>query len=216
MPEKIKCIIFDLDGVITETSKQHFEAWCHMAEELDIHLDPSFEEELKGVSRKESIEKILQYGQVTLDEASKEKYQAQKNTHYQKLISQFSPDDLFEGILDLLQFLKHKEIKVVLGSASKNGPNLIKALGIESYFDYVVDPSKCRSKPAPDIFLAASDYFSIPAAQCWAVEDAVAGVEAIKSAGMYAIGIGEEKNLKEADIVFTTTLQAADWMMKQF
>lgn len=211
-----QCIIFDLDGVLTETSKQHFIAWSKMAEELGIPLDPSFEEDLKGVSRKESLEKILEYGQITLDDAAKEKYQAQKNAHYQTLIAQFSPDDLFEGMLELLKDLQQKAVKIALGSASKNGPSLIKALGIEKYFDYVVDPRACRSKPAPDIFLAAAHHFSLSAGECWGIEDAIAGVKAIKSAGMYAVGIGNAHHLQDADIVFATPSLAAAWMMDQF
>ena len=210
---QIKCVIFDLDGVITETSNQHFEAWQAMARNLGIILEPSFEHHLKGISRKESIEKILAYGDVTLSEEDKERYQKQKNDHYQHLIARFDERQLFPGVLELLNHLKQKSIKIALGSASKNGPTLIKALGIEHYFDYVVDPSTCRSKPAPDIFLAAMRHFNLKPEHCLGIEDAQAGVKAIKDAGMIAIGIGEKDSLAQADHLFSSTEEASSWLM---
>lgn len=208
-----KAVIFDLDGVITETSKQHFEAWSACAAQCGIALEPAFEEELKGISRRESLEKILALRSLTLSEEEKQRLQEEKNTHYQQLISAFSPRDLFAGMLDLFEHLKHKNIRIALGSASKNGPLLLKALAIEDYFDAVVDPRTCASKPAPDIFLDAAKQLQLHAEDCWGIEDAVAGVQAIKAAGMFAIGVGDETILKAADVVFTTPLEATQWMM---
>ncbi len=215
MIKNLKCVIFDLDGVITETSNQHFEAWQHMASKIGISLEPSFEEQLKGVSRKESLERILRYGNVSLSEEEKIQYQKEKNDHYQQLISTFDQTQLFDGVKELITHLKERHIKVALGSASKNGPSLIQALGIAKSFDYVVDPSQCRSKPEPDIFLDAMHHFGFSKEECLCIEDAKAGVKAIKAAGMKAIGIGSAEQLNEADIVFPTTLEAAQWLMSQ-
>lgn len=208
-----KAVIFDLDGVITETSKQHFEAWSACAAQCGIALEPAFEEELKGISRRESLEKIIALRSLTLSEEEKQRLQEEKNTHYQQLISAFSPRDLFAGMLDLFNHLKHKNIRQALGSASKNGPLLLKALAIEDYFDVVVDPRTCASKPAPDIFLDAAKQLQLNAEDCWGVEDAVAGVQALKAAGMFAVGIGDENILKSADVIFKTPFEAAQWMM---
>ncbi len=215
MFNKIKCVIFDLDGVITETSNQHFEAWQAMAQKLGITLEPSFEEQLKGVSRQASLERILAYGQKAISEEDKVRYQAEKNAHYQRLIASFDERQLFPGVDSLLSHLKTKGIKIALGSASKNGPTLIRALGIEQAFDYVVDPNTCASKPAPDIFLDAMKHFNLTPQECLGIEDAQAGVDAIKRAGMVAIGIGDPTPLSQADFVFPTTEDAAQWLMSK-
>ncbi len=118
------------------------------------------------------------------------------------MISQFTPDNLFEGVLEQLQFLKKNGVLLALGSASRNGPNLLKSLGIFEMFDFIVNPTEVRGKPAPDIFLKASETLGIPIEQCIGIEDAYSGIEAIKSAGMYAVGIGNPDILYQADIVY--------------
>lgn len=211
----IKCVIFDLDGVITETSNQHFEAWQAMAQKIGITLEAAFEEQLKGISRQASLEKILTHGKKKMSEEDKVRYQAEKNAHYQRLIAAFDENQLFPGIKSLLEHLSSKGIKIALGSASKNGPTLIRALGIEDAFDYVVDPSTCASKPAPDIFLTAMKHFQLKPEECLGIEDAQAGIEAIKSAGMLAVGIGDARSLAKADYLFSSTQEAAQWLMSK-
>ncbi len=210
-----KCIIFDLDGVLTETSKQHFQAWSKLAQKLGIDLKPEFEEHLKGVSRKESLERILTFGGVTLSEEEKEVLMAEKNTHYQTLIKQFTKDNLFENVEDLLNYIKSKGVLLALGSASKNAPSLLRSLGIKKYFDYIVDPRGKASKPSPDIFLDAMKHFKLSADQCIGIEDARAGVIAIKDAQMVAIGIGTKENLPEADIHFAETKQLLPYLKQR-
>lgn len=205
MFENIKCIIFDLDGVLTETSNQHFEAWSALALKLGITLHPEFEENLKGVSRQDSLDRILKFGNVKVSAKEKQALMDEKNNHYQSLIEQFNEDNLFDGINDLLAYIRSKGVLLALGSASKNAPSLIKALGIDTYFDYVVDPRGKASKPAPDIFLDAMTHFNLKPTQCIGVEDARAGVIAIKEANMFAIGIGEKSKLPEADCHFLHT-----------
>lgn len=208
-----KGIIFDLDGVITETSKQHFQAWSATANRLGLTLEPAFEEELKGISREDSLKKILALGSLTLSTNQQQRVLEEKNAHYQELIQAFSPHDVFPGMLALFKHLKHKGIRLALGSASKNGPMLLKALAIQDYFDVVVDPRPHRSKPAPDIFLDAALKLGLHVKECWGIEDAHAGVEAIKAAGMFAIGVGDRNLLSAADIVFKTPLEATQWMI---
>ncbi|AOT69300.1 beta-phosphoglucomutase [Geosporobacter ferrireducens] len=201
----IRAVIFDLDGVITETSRQHFQAWKAVAYMIGVEIDSTVNESLKGVSREESLKIILKYGGI-LDKYSKEEMEKLcfcKNEYYKQLISQFTPANVFEGVVEMFEYLRGKGIKIAIGSASHNAPALISAMALEPYIDYIVDPGDVkRGKPAPDIFLKAASALGVKPSECIGVEDAVAGVEAIKAAGMYAIGIGDAEVLKEADVVF--------------
>ncbi len=200
-----KCAIFDLDGVLTETSEQHFEAWKVLADELGIDFDREYNEHLKGVSRMESLELILKNGNKTDAYSDEEKAElaTRKNELYKELIAGFTPDNLFEGVRELFDILKSKGIKIALASASRNAPALIKNMGIAEDFDVVVDPTSVeKGKPDPAIFLQAPNTLGIDPKDCIGFEDAYAGVTAIKSAGMYAIGIGSKDNLPHADVVY--------------
>lgn len=201
----IKAVIFDLDGVITETSRQHFEAWKAIAHMIGVEIDSTVNESLKGVSREDSLKIILAHGGILgkYTEDEMEKLSFCKNEYYKQLISQFTPENVFEGVVELFTFLKEKGIKIAIGSASHNAPALIKAMALEEYIDYIVNPSEVKKgKPAPDIFLKAAEALGVEPSECIGVEDAIAGIKAIKAAGMYAIGIGEAEVLKEADMVF--------------
>ncbi|MDP3444874.1 MAG: beta-phosphoglucomutase [Ignavibacteria bacterium] len=196
----IKLVIFDLDGVITSTTDEHFAAWDHLFKKyFRINLDPALEAKTKGVSRIESLEVLLDHYNLVITESQKLDFAEEKNLVYQEMIAQFDEMKLMEGVIPLLNFLKHLGVKIALGSASKNGPFLLECLGVVDYFDYVVNPSKLKSKPEPDIFLDAMNNFKLKPNECIGVEDAVAGVEAINRAGMIAIGIGSEP-LHKADI----------------
>ncbi|HHW68292.1 MAG: beta-phosphoglucomutase [Epulopiscium sp.] len=189
----VKGVIFDLDGVITDTAGYHFLAWSHLAKEIGIEIDEEFNEKLKGVSRMESLEAILKYGnkenEFTWEE--KEALATKKNEHYKELIQNISKKDILPGIEALLKELKANNIKIALGSASKNAPVILKQLGIEEYFDYVVDANQIKnSKPAPDIFIDALKGLNLKPEEAVGVEDAEAGIEAIHGAGMVAIGVG--------------------------
>lgn len=203
----IKLFVFDLDGVLTETSQQHYLAWKELADELGIEIDHEFNETLKGVSRMDSLDRILARGDQQDKYTSEEKIAlaTKKNTNYQSMIQAFTRDQLFDGVYDLLLELKNKGIKIALGSASKNGPKLLDAMGITDLFDYVVNPATVRGKPHPDIFLKACEVLQVDPSEAVGVEDAVSGVEAIKKAGMFAIGIGDSKILSQADIVYPET-----------
>ncbi|MFU8793431.1 MAG: beta-phosphoglucomutase [Acholeplasmataceae bacterium] len=196
--------IFDLDGVLTETSEMHFKAWSILFKKhFDIRIDPKLESLTKGVSRMDSIKVLLKAYHLdeTLNEQEIFNLAQEKNKTYQSLIKDLTPKDLFDGVIALFDYLKGNHIKIALGSASKNGPLIIEKLGITHYFDVVVDPSKNKGKPAPDIFLSACHALNLSPHQCIGFEDAKAGVTAIKKAGMTAIGIGSE-DLSQADYCF--------------
>jgi len=204
----IKVFIFDLDGVITETSHQHYEAWKALAKMIGIEIDYVFNERLKGVSRIDSLKEILKYGnkEDVYSDVEIEKLAFCKNEYYKSLISQFTRKDVFDGVIELFEALQDKGIKIAIGSASYNAPGLIKAMELEKYIDYIVDPSEVeKGKPAPDIFLKAAEVLGAKPEECIGIEDAVAGVKAIKAAEMYSVGIGDVEILKEADIIYNRT-----------
>jgi len=206
----IKLIIFDMDGVLTSTTYEHFAAWNFIfVKYFNIELDPALEVKTKGVSRMDSLEVLLSHYHLDIDDSQKEIIANEKNSYYQELIAKFDEGKLIDGVIPLLSYLKDKGLKLALGSASKNGPFLLKCLGIETYFDYLVDPADLKSKPEPDIFLDAMFHFNLKPSECLGVEDAVAGIEAIKRAGMIAIGVGNE-DLPRADI-FVEKLRNLDF-----
>ncbi|GKX30275.1 beta-phosphoglucomutase [Vallitalea longa] len=205
---KYKLFIFDMDGVITETSEQHYQAWKKLAKEINIEIDRKFNEKLKGVSRMESLERILKNAHRENDFTDEEKleFATRKNDNYREMILKCTEDDLFEGVKDLFIELKKRDIKIAIGSASKNAPTLVDLLGIKDYIDYIVNPAEVkRGKPAPDIFLNAAEKLGVDISECVGIEDAEAGIEAIKSAGMFAVGIGDSTVLNQADIVYKHT-----------
>lgn len=201
---KIQLVIFDLDGVLTETSTYHFQAWKALAKDFGVDLDDAFEARLKGVSRVESLERILNANDLEdrFTEDEKRSLLEKKNTHYQSLIEHMTREHLFDGVIECFNYLKKHHVKIALGSASKNAPRLLKALDIESYIDYVVDPRGLESKPAPDIFLNAMHHYKLKREQCLGIEDAYAGITAINKAKMISIGIGNREELPHADYCF--------------
>ncbi len=205
MKYNFKAVIFDMDGVLTETSEEHFLAWKALAKELGFVLPDPIKDEVKGISRMASLEIVLSAGHMadafTIEE--KEGLATRKNDIYLDLIQDFSPKNLSQGAQALLKSLKENGILIGLASASKNAPFLLKAMAIEHYFDTVVDPRGIKNgKPAPDIFLKAAEQLGLEPSKCIAVEDAFAGIESILSAGMIPIGIGSGQLLWNAKHVF--------------
>ena len=200
---RIQLVIFDLDGVITSTTNEHFKAWSLLfIKHFGIHLSPELESYTKGVSRLDSLHVLLEKSGIKLtDQTMIEKLANEKNLIYQELISEFDETNRFAGVMELLDYLKSKSIKIALGSASKNSSFLLERINLTDRFDYIVDPSGLKSKPDPAIFLDAMYQLKLNPDQCIGFEDAIAGVEAIKSAGILAIGIGNEK-LANADYHF--------------
>lgn len=203
---KIKGVIFDMDGVITETSEYHYMAWKLLASHIGIYIDRNINEKLKGVSRMDSLDVILKHGNRENDFTETERLAlaTTKNKRYVDMINQFNNENLLPGVEDLFKELKVLGIKIGIASASHSAANLVKLLGIEDYVDYIVDPGSVPSKPAPDIFLAAAKGLGLKPSQCIGVEDAVAGVTSIKKAKMFAVGIGDNETLYEANVVYKT------------
>ncbi|MDX3775014.1 beta-phosphoglucomutase [Chromatiaceae bacterium AAb-1] len=199
----IKALIFDLDGVLTDTAIYHYHAWKALADELAIPFNEQDNEQLKGVDRLGSLRLILQKGQLSLSPDEEQWLMASKNQHYLELIADMNPAALFSGTHELFAELKQRGIKTALASASKNAGFVVERLGIAGQFDYIADAAKvANSKPAPDIFLLAAKGLGVAPQNCVGVEDAQAGIAAICSAGMLPVGIGDAAVLQDALLVY--------------
>lgn len=205
----MKGVLFDLDGVITDTAKLHFKAWSKLAQdELDVTLPSSFENELKGISRTDSINKILQYAKLTnkFNSAQIETLLNKKNDYYTAEANKLTKNDIFPGITNLLNELKSSGILLSIASASRNAPAVLKKIGLLNMFDAIADPQNVKhGKPAPDIFIEAAHQIGLSPEECVGLEDAPAGVQSIKSAHAIAIGIGNNAELSAADKVIPST-----------
>lgn len=204
----IKACIFDLDGVITDTAHYHYLAWKALAESIGISFDEAFNEKLKGVGRMESLQLILALGNQSdsFSDEDKARMASEKNQHYQTLIKAMTPADVLPGIPELITQLKAQGIRIGLASASKNALSVLNSLAMLDAFDYVADAALIpHSKPAPDIFLDVMQQFNLTPKDCIGIEDAAAGVESILSAGMFAVGVGDESSLNRAHLVFPAT-----------
>ncbi len=197
-----KAVVFDLDGVITDTARFHHLAWKRLADTLGIGFDDELAESLKGIDRRMSLTMILEKGGVTLEPAEFDRLADMKNVWYKELIGTMTRDDLLPGALETLEAVRAAGLKVGLASVSQNAPAILERLGIADLFDAVVDARLLkRGKPDPEIFLKAAAQLGVEPADCLGVEDAVAGVASIKGAGMAALGIGRPSVLTEADAV---------------
>jgi beta-phosphoglucomutase len=204
---RFKAVIFDLDGVITDTAHYHYLAWKELAESQGVHFDHEFNERLKGIDRMGSLDLILASAARQRQYTPEEKLALAdtKNKHYQELISTMSSKDLLPGAVEALDTVRRAGLRIGLASVSKNAFTVLERLGITDKFDYVVDAATiARGKPDPEIFLKAARELGVAPADCLGVEDAVAGVTAIKKAGMFALGIGHPFVLTEADVVITS------------
>ncbi|HEV7349529.1 beta-phosphoglucomutase [Telluribacter sp.] len=198
----LQACLFDLDGVIVDTAKYHYLAWRRMANQLGFDLTVEENELLKGISRMESLEKILAIGGVKLDEATKLSLAAEKNSWYLELCQQMSPDDVLPGVREFVEELKTNQIRVGLGSASRNAVLILDRIAMLTYFETIVDGNRVtRGKPDPEIFLTGAADLDVLPASCVVFEDAMAGVQAAKAGGMKAVGVGDPVVLTEADVV---------------
>ena len=208
MMSKFKAVIFDLDGVITDTAEYHYLAWKQLGEDLGISFDHKFNETLKGVSRMDSLERILELGNRQNDFTIEEKkaLATKKNDHYVRLIQHVSPQDILPGIEQFLKDLRSEGYQIAMASASKNAFAVTNSLGLNDYFDHIVDAATVvNSKPDPEVFLKAAAAVGVAPEACIGVEDAAAGVTAINDAGMHAIAIGTDAGLNHAKIVLDST-----------
>ncbi|WP_374722438.1 beta-phosphoglucomutase [Peribacillus tepidiphilus] len=208
MGKTLEAFIFDLDGVITDTAEYHFLAWKALANELGIDFDRDFNEKLKGVSRMDSLDLILEHGgkREHFTPEDREKFAAQKNNHYKELIKNITPNDVLPGIKTFIEEIKKNGFKIGLASASKNAFTVVDSLGLTESFDTIVDSAKIsKGKPDPEIFLTAAKQLGVKPEQCIGIEDAASGVDAINSAGMFSVGVGDHEILSHANLVFSST-----------
>jgi len=198
---KIKALLFDLDGVIVSTEKNHFEAWQQTANKLGISFTEHDNEALKGVNRVDSLRKILSLGDIAISEQEFEVLLTYKNEVYLASISSLSFSDVLPGVMDLLKCAKAKGIKVGLGSSSKNAPMILERLGIKSWFDVLIDGNGVKNpKPDPEVFLNGAKSLGLLPSECLVFEDALSGVKAAKDGGFIAIGVGNPMLKGIADV----------------
>lgn len=204
--------IFDLDGVIVSTSKNHYNAWRTIAKEVGVELTAEDNEQIKGIPRRESLERILEMaGLEDMEEEKIRSLMERKNRLYRESVASLRPRDALEGARPFLVHVKKEGHMTALASASKNAPFILERLALAHAFDYIVYPDEVRHpKPAPDIFLRAAKRLNHPVTDCVGFEDAQAGIEGINEAGMLSVGIGNKEELRQADVVYPS-LQEADY-----
>lgn len=187
----IRGFLFDLDGVLVDTAQYHFLAWQRMAAELGIHFGEAENEQLKGVSRAESLNRILAWGGKSLSDVEKQHWMTLKNDWYLELVRGMPADDYLPGAHEFLRASRAAGIKVALGSASKNAPLILERLGWIPLFDALVDGNiVTASKPDPEVFLEGARRLGLKPEECVVFEDSEAGVEAARRGGMKVVGIG--------------------------
>lgn len=211
-----KGFIFDLDGVIVDTAKYHFLAWKKLANDLGINFSEKQNEELKGVSRVKSLEKILDWGKTTVPEAVFTELMAKKNNDYLKYIEKMDQDEILADVPKVLDFLKDEQQPFALGSASKNARAILEKVALIEDFKSIVDGTDVsKAKPDPEVFLIAAKELKIVPENCIVFEDSVAGVQAANAANMISIGIGEKETLKEADYIFKDFTEISTAFIKE-
>lgn len=195
-----KAVIFDLDGVLVTTDNCHFLAWNRMAQEEGIPFDRKINDRLRGVSRMESLEIILEKSPRTYTEEEKLALAERKNNYYKELIGTLERDAILPGALAMLDFCRTHRLKTAIGSSSKNTKAILTRLGMTELFDTIADGNDIKhSKPAPDVFLCAAEKLGLAPALCLVAEDADAGIAAAKAAGMRVIAVGPAANNPDAD-----------------
>ena len=194
----MKGIIFDLDGVICFTDEYHYFAWKQIADEENIPFDRSDNERLRGVSRKESLEIILEKSKKTYSEEEKEVLMERKNNIYKEQLQKMSEKDLSDEVKKTLEALKAKGLSLAIGSSSKNTKFILNRIGLENFFDAISDGTNItKSKPDPEVFLKAADMLGLSPKDCLVVEDAHAGIDAAVAGGFKSAGIGSAKDYEK-------------------
>lgn len=197
----MKAVIFDLDGVICFTDKYHYQAWKKMADEMGIYFDEKINERLRGVSRMDSLEIILEkYEGPALSDEQKEELAAKKNETYKALLENMTPSDVDQQVRDTLAELRRRGYKLSLGSSSKNAKFILGKIDLLDAFDAISDGTNItKSKPDPEVFLKAAQFLRMKPEDCLVVEDAYAGIDAAKAGGMQAAGLGDASKYEKTD-----------------
>lgn len=193
-------VIFDLDGVLVDTAVFHYQAWKRLAKQFDFDFTEAENEQLKGVSRVDSLNLILKWANKEVPAEEKEQLATLKNTWYLELVENMKDGDVLPGTLELLTHLKATRKMIALGSASKNAVRILEKTGILHYFDAIVDGNAViRSKPDPEVFLKAAASVGTPPTACVVLEDAQAGIEAARAANMRVIAVDTSHTLTSYD-----------------
>lgn len=200
MIDKYKAFIFDLDGVVVSTDRCHYEAWKRLADEEGIYFDEEINQRLRGVSRMESLEIVLEKSGREYSNEEKISMAERKNGYYRELIKKLDKSAILKGAVEFIERLKKCGVKTAIGSSSKNASIILERLEMSELFDAVADGNDIKnSKPALDVFLKAGEKLGISPKQCIVVEDADAGVEAAKNAGMDVLAVGAASGNEKAD-----------------
>jgi beta-phosphoglucomutase len=199
MHNPIKACLFDLDGVLVDTARYHFIAWKRLSESLGVPFSEHDNEQLKGVSRVESLEYILRKGMLHADDEHKQQWMDTKNTWYLELVNTMHPDELLPNVRNFLKELKDAGYLIGLGSSSKNAQMILDKTGITPFFDTVVDGRHTsHSKPHPEVFVTGAQNLGVLPSETIVFEDALSGIDAALAGGFYAIGLGQPEVLKKA------------------
>ncbi len=217
---ELKALVFDLDGVITDSAELHYQAWKKLAKELNLTFDREQNEALKGVSRMDSLEIILKNNQC-LDVYSpeqKEEFAFRKNEYYKELVETLTEKDILPAIKELVLDARAAGLKTAVASVSKNAPRVLERIGLANYFDVVADAAKVKtSKPDPEIFLTCAEQLGIDPRACIGLEDSQAGIEGILDAEMYAVGIHVTVTGRHPDLMVASTAELSlDLLKKNF
>lgn len=208
----IQGVIFDLDGVIVSTDEHHFAAWKQLADELGIPFTREDNERLRGVSRGESLEIVLEKSTRKFSESEKAEFLQTKNDMYKSKLSDLSDKDILEGVLAVMNVLKENGNPIAIGSSSKNTPIILKQIGLSDAFDAIVDGNHIqKSKPDPEVFLKAAAAIGLAPENCLVVEDADAGVVAGLAAGMEVLAVGAAAN--NASATYRTTVLSPELIL---
>lgn len=205
---KIEGVIFDLDGVITDTSEYHYLAWKKLADRLGIPFNRKKNERFRGVSRMDCLEILLDDTDKNYSKKEKDKLATEKNNYYRDFLQNLSPDNILPGALELINRVKEKGMKTAIASSSKNTETVISNLGIKDRFSVISDGYSVKNtKPAPDIFLYTAKKMDLLPEKCIVIEDAESGIEAALKAGMITIGVGPQERVGRADYFFPTVAE---------
>ena len=204
MARNVELVIFDLDGVLVDTAKYHYLAWHKLGLTLGINFTEEQNEDFKGVSRMACMDIMCKHAnREDMPQEERVTLANSKNDNYLELIDSINHEELLTGVERFLAELKEAGIKIALGSASKNALPILEKTNILHYFDAIIDGNKVsKAKPDPEVFVLAAQTLNIAPENCVVFEDAFAGVEAAKAAGMACVGIGTKENLPEADCVY--------------
>lgn len=201
--QMIKAVIFDMDGVITDTVKYHYLSWKRLAEEENVIFTQEDNERLLGLSRPDSLTVFLKGRPIS--ESKQAELLERKNRYFLKLIRNFSEKDLLPGVKELIEKLKNQGYKLAVASSSRNTGFILGKLKIDSLFDAIVDSLMVpQAKPAPDLFLKAASQIGEAPENCLVFEDSAAGVEAARRAGMATVGVGPAERVGKARFRFET------------